>query len=86
MKEYIEREAIRNTLYEADAITMDGVKILNQFPAADVVEVVYCKDCKYADDRCAYGLVCCHWAGICGCFVADTDYCSSGERKDVDDG
>lgn len=35
-KEYIEREALRDTLYEADAITMRGVAILNQFPAADV--------------------------------------------------
>lgn len=39
MDKYISRDAIRNTLYEADAITMKGVAILNQFPAADVVEV-----------------------------------------------
>jgi hypothetical protein len=39
MNEYISREAARNALYEADAITMKGVAILNQFPAADVVEV-----------------------------------------------
>ena len=39
MAEYIEREAVRNALYEADAITMKGVKILNQFQTADVVEV-----------------------------------------------
>ena len=36
MAEYIEREALRDALYDADAITMSGVKILNQFPAADV--------------------------------------------------
>ena len=40
MSEYIEREALRDTLYEADAITMRGVAILNQFPAADVRPVV----------------------------------------------
>ena len=39
MDEYIEREALRDTLYDADAITMSGVKILNQFPAADVAPV-----------------------------------------------
>lgn len=39
MDEYIKREALRDALYDADAITMDGVKILNQFPAADVVPV-----------------------------------------------
>ena len=36
MTEYIERKAIRDALYDADAITMSGVKILNQFPVADV--------------------------------------------------
>ena len=41
MAEYIEREALRDTLYDADAITMSGVKILNQFPAADVTPVVH---------------------------------------------
>ena len=41
MKEYIEREALRDALYEADAITMKGVAIINQFPAADVAPVVH---------------------------------------------
>ena len=39
MDEYIERKAIRDALYDADAITMSGVKILNQFPVADVASV-----------------------------------------------
>ena len=39
MTEYIERKALRDTLYDADAITMSGVKILNQFPGADVSPV-----------------------------------------------
>ena len=39
MTEYIEREALRDALYDADAITMSGVKILNQFPVADVAPV-----------------------------------------------
>ena len=39
MAEYIEREALRDALYDADAITMSGVKILNQFPVADVAHV-----------------------------------------------
>ncbi len=38
-KEYIDREALREALYESDAITMRGVAILNRFPAADVVPV-----------------------------------------------
>ena len=43
MAEYIERTALRDALYADDAITMQGVKILNQFPAADVAPVVHGK-------------------------------------------
>ena len=39
MGEYIKREALRDALYDADAITMNGVKILNQFLSADVEPV-----------------------------------------------
>ena len=39
MAEYVKREALRDALYDADAITMSGVKILNQFPVADVAPV-----------------------------------------------
>lgn len=39
MDDYIKREALRDALYDADAITMNGVKILNQFPSADVAPV-----------------------------------------------
>ena len=39
MDDYIKREALRDALYDADAITMNGVKILNQFPAADVAPI-----------------------------------------------
>ena len=41
MDEYIERKAIRDALYDADAITMEGVKILNQFLQSDVAPVVH---------------------------------------------
>ena len=39
MAEYIDKEALRDALYDADAITMNGVKILNQFPSSDVTLV-----------------------------------------------
>lgn len=56
MAEYIERNAILDKLYAEDAITMRGVEILNQFPAADVAPVVRCKDCKYYEhpEYCGY--------------------------------
>lgn len=72
MAEYIERDAVRNELYEADAITMKGVEILNKFPAADVVEVVRCKDCKFWDQGDCYRLE----------LSRPNDFCSYGERKD----
>ena len=34
MVEYVDRFALRDALYDADAITMQGVKIINQFPTA----------------------------------------------------
>lgn len=41
MNKYIERKALRDALYDADAITMRGIKIINQFPSADVAPVVH---------------------------------------------
>ena len=49
MTEYIERKAVRDTLYDADAITMSGVKILNQFPGADVAPV---RHGRWVDNHC----------------------------------
>ena len=49
MTEYIERKALRDTLYDADAITMNGVKILNQFPGADVAPVWHG---RWVDNHC----------------------------------
>ena len=58
MYEYIERKAIRDALYDADAITMSGVKILNQFPVADVSPVrhgiwISLTDCSNAGVYCS---------------------------------
>lgn len=38
---FVEREALRDALYDADAVTMRGVSIINRFPAADARPVVY---------------------------------------------
>lgn len=58
MYEYIERKAIRDALYDADTITMSGVKILNQFPVADVAPVrhgrwISLTDCSNAGVYCS---------------------------------
>lgn len=38
-KVFVEKGELLGTLYDADAITMKGCKIINQFPAADVAPV-----------------------------------------------
>ena len=48
MDDLIDRKELRDALYEADAVTMQGVKIINQFPAVNAVEVVRCRDCVHA--------------------------------------
>lgn len=79
MPEYINREAARNELYEADAITMRGVEILNNFPAADVVEVVRCYECIHHDEDRPFHY-CRRWGRDC---PNDCEfYCAFGKRKD----
>lgn len=75
----VSRIALRNALYDADAITMQGVKIINQFPSINAVEVVRCMDCavphnKYTGCPNLNGLVTPH-----------DFYCPFGERKDGDE-
>ena len=41
--DYIDRKALRNKLYDEDAITFAGIAILNNFPAADVAPVIHAK-------------------------------------------
>ena len=91
MKEYIEKEAALNELqselaYDPDMYINEhnkyidfGLKIairdIEFQPAADVVEVVRCKDCtEYNGHRY------CHYHADP---VDDNDFCSYGERKTV---
>ena len=67
--QYVDRYLLRDKLYAEDAITMGGVAILNNFPAADVVEVVRCRDCVFGNMPCA--------------MARYPDYfCADGKRKD----
>lgn len=81
MGDLVNRIALRDALYDADAVTMQGVKIINQFPAVNAAPVVRCRDCKRWEPHCNGK------AGICekrkGVARAD-DFCSYGERKDGD--
>ena len=97
MKEYIEREAVIKTIKNhkceskvvysiEEALYCVGQEIgkaIGNVPAADVVEVVRCKDCKYwkcyggqyADDGECWHL------GELDCCMHKDDYCSKGKRK-----
>ena len=61
-------------------------KLIDDTPTADVVEVVRCKDCKYAFHH-PLGYIYCHRDGINAyemVFRKDS-FCSYGERKDKED-
>ena len=50
MNEYVNRKDLRDALYDADAITMEGVKIINQFPSSDVAPVQHGMWIYHPDD------------------------------------
>lgn len=98
-KEYIEREAFglelqnlvreynKNCESDKSSGAFEALYRLRLAPAADVVEVVRCKDCKYAyinSFSAASGVVLCKKLSN----EAETairqqdDYCSYGERKE----
>lgn len=95
MAEYIKRSAVFEQFDNADADVCEtddfggvdygfGIKnikeLINAIPAADVVEVVRCKDCKHSWEDIG-GLTCSH--GVCvDCVVLGDFYCANGERKD----
>ena len=86
MTEYIERAALKRELapYEENDFSqqMDVIlAIVDAQPAADVVEVVRCKDCIWRGrEECAMFYRC-----DCGeqhTWETDNDFCSYVERRD----
>ena len=84
--QYIEREAAKRELlswavslnHPEYLIKDDALHIIDSFPAADVVKVVQCKDCKYHEDT--------HVIGFEHCCLYDltmryNDFCAYGKRK-----
>lgn len=90
--QYVDRFLLRDKLYQEDAVTMKGVAILNEFPAADVVEVVRCGKCKYGKYT-GTEWFCDKHSGRADRFGEDASYheyhskywfCADGERRDGD--
>ena len=101
--EYIEREAAKSELlswavsinHPEYLIKDDALHIIDSIPAADVVEVLRCRECKYWGDeagkfqhsdgvlfaRCKVHnyLIDGRHTGWC---PTENDFCSYGERKD----
>ena len=92
MAEYIDREAAIKAMEKADytaiADDADSCKadylreIIESVPAADVVPVVRCKDCKHAyinSFSAASGVALCSSSAK---VMQQDDFCSYGERRD----
>lgn len=85
MAEYIDREAVAlkvrryampNVYIDGTVTTEDAeryfLKLLEEAPAADVVEVVRCKDCRHYVDAHADGSM------YCMRLIRAEDYCETG--------
>lgn len=86
-KEYIEREAVNNVLDEL-MVNDSLYNALQAIPAADVVPVVRCKDCKhshywYGNDTLGNTSYLCDLYAdrYCAKVHAD-DFCSYGKREE----
>ena len=83
MTEYINTTTLLKEIdhaFHTDTIgKKDVINLIINLPAADVVEVVRCRDCKYHEDT--------HVTGFEHCCLYDltmryNDFCSYGERKE----
>ncbi len=87
MKEYIERAHLLKNLGYDDCDELVARRCrdaLSALPAADVAEVVRCKDCQYYQDARINkkGFLICPASGM---EITETDYCSYGVRMEVED-
>ena len=90
-KEYIERGALLESIRFkhkpvmptgslADVFCKSVEETIMEQPAADVVEVVRCKDCKWWQHEEDVDFVCTRHYG----YRLSSDFCSYGERKEHD--
>lgn len=94
MAEYIQRETLlERAEYDNNYRLIIPAEALKAAPAADVMPVVYCKDCKYADTerknatekRYFNSILFCRNSNLCGdepLAMWPDDFCSYGERMD----
>lgn len=96
-KEYVNAYALEQYFYRGNikqhkiyegtsfanyAFSVDSVcHTVRNFPRADVVEVVRCKDCKHYDNGYCYS----YGLATDRRFVRSYDFCSYGARKEVEE-
>ncbi len=79
MADFIRREDALKALYNDYAYA--AMDVIKRLPAADVAEVVRCKDCKYGDyDSKSNGAMVCLRTND-GFWRKETDFCSYGEYQ-----
>lgn len=87
MDEYIKREALLKKLFPYGmpdngnyGVNAKAVRVtVEKMPAADVVEVVRCKDCIFNNGLLDFGDLQCR---ILGVPMKNDDFCSYGEKTD----
>lgn len=84
MKEYIERAAALDVVKRTSGDYVAAWNEIAHIPAADVAEVVLCKDCQYYQDAKTNkkGFLICPASGM---KISETDYCSYGVRMGQED-
>lgn len=84
MAEYIRREDVIIEMMDNDVDHAQGtdgrevVQILEDMPAADVVQVVRCDDCIYCGSR--------RWCELHSSVFEDNAFCSYGEKRENTNG
>ena len=82
MADYISREAAIEAVKHAWAKGLEPSQYIEILPAADVAEVVRCKNCIYGDyDSKPNGAMVCLRTND-GFWRQETDFCSYGERRE----
>lgn len=81
--EYIERNSVLNIvkgnwmfMTSADDAMQTSVDMIRRLPAADVVEVVRCRDCKFRSNE---------WTGcpkLNGTITGDEFFCAVGKKRE----
>ena len=84
MADYIDREALLKRLCEGDPSRMEDFyyNAIAEAPAADVVNVVRCKDCEYGREEDHNTYSCANFPDGIGGYISGECFCSYGERKE----